>query len=85
MNHTEIRKLIGELYDLVGTWELESLNNGITYYFKFKVSNKIYVASVHEQERRENSYIISDETKFVCATMKAKTFEQDLRELAERK
>ena len=82
MNHTEIRKLIVELYDLVGTWEIQSFNGGTTYYFQFKVNGKTYVASVHEQERRENSYIISDETRFVCATMKAKTFERDLRELS---
>lgn len=85
MNHTKIKELIKNLYDLFYEWEVSSLNNGITYYFKFKVNDKIYVASVHEQERRENSYIISDEAKFVCATMKAKTFEQDLRELAERR
>ena len=83
MNHTEIRKLIGELYGLVGTWELESFKGGTTYHFQFKVNGKTYVASVHEQERRENSYIISDEAKFICATMKAKTFEQDLRELGQ--
>lgn len=82
MNHVEIRKLIGELYDLVGTWELESFNGGTTYYYEFKAGNKLYVASVHEQERRENSYLISADTRFVCATMKAKTFERDLRELA---
>ena len=82
MNHTEIRKLIVELYDLVGMWEIQSLNGGTTYYFQFKVNGKTYVASVHEQERRENSYLISADTKFVCATMKAKTFERDLRELA---
>lgn len=82
MNHTEIRKLIVELYDLVGTWEIQSLNGGTTYYFQFKVNGKTYVASVHEQERRENSYIISNESQFICATMKAKTFERDLRELA---
>ena len=81
MNHTEIRKLIVELYDLVGTWEIQSLNGGTTYYFEFKVGDKLYVASVHEQERRENSYLISADTRFVCATMKAKTFERDLREL----
>lgn len=85
MNHTKIKELIKNLYDLFDEWEVSSLNNGITYYFKFKIGDKIYVASVHEQERRENSYLISDETKFVCATMKAKTFEQDLRELAERR
>ena len=82
MNHTEIRKLIVELYDLVGTWEIQSLNGGTTYYFQFKVNGKTYVASVHEQERRENSYLISADTRFVCATMKAKTFERDLRELS---
>ena len=82
MNHTEIRKLIVELYDLVGTWEIQSLNGGTTYYFQFKVNGKTYVASVHEQERRENSYLISNESQFICATMKAKTFERDLRELA---
>ena len=82
MNHVEIRKLIVELYDLVGTWEIQSLNGGTTYYFQFKVNGKTYVASVHEQERRENSYIISNESQFICATMKAKTFERDLRELA---
>ena len=81
MNHTEIRKLIGELYGLVGTWEIQSFNGGTTYYFQFKVNGKTYVASVHEQERRENSYLISADTRFVCATMKAKTFERDLREL----
>lgn len=82
MNHTEIRKLIVELYDLVGTWEIQSFNGGTTYYFQFKVNGKTYVASVHEQERRENSYIISNESQFICATMKSKTFERDLRELA---
>ena len=82
MNHVEIRKLIVELYDLVGTWEIQSLNGGTTYYFQFKVNGKTYVASVHEQERRENSYLISNESQFICATMKAKTFERDLRELA---
>ena len=82
MNHTEIRKLIVELYGLVGTWEIQSLNGGTTYYFQFKVNGKTYVASVHEQERRENSYLISADTRFVCATMKSKTFERDLRELA---
>ena len=82
MNHVEIRKLIAELYDLVGTWEIQSFNGETTYYFQFKVSGKTYVASVHEQERRENSYIISNESQFICATMKAKTFERDLRELA---
>ena len=82
MNHTEIRKLIVDLYDLVGTWEIQSFNGGTTYYFQFKVNGKTYVASVHEQERRENSYIISNESQFICATMKAKTFERDLRELA---
>ena len=82
MNHTEIRKLIVELYNLVGTWELQSFNGGTTYYFQFKVNGKTYVASVHEQERRENSYLISADTRFVCATMKAKTFERDLRELS---
>ena len=82
MNHTEIRKLIVELYGLVGAWEIQSLNGGTTYYFQFKVNGKTYVASVHEQERRENSYIISNESQFICATMKAKTFERDLRELA---
>lgn len=82
MNHVEIRKLIAELYGLVGTWEFQSFNGGTTYYFQFKVNGKTYVASVHEQERRENSYLISGETKFVCATMKAKTFERDLRELS---
>ena len=82
MNHVEIRKLIVELYGIVGTWELESLNGGTTYYFQFKVNGKTYVASVHEQERRENSYLISADTRFVCATMKSKTFERDLRELA---
>ena len=82
MNHVEIRKLIAELYGIVGTWELESLNGGTTYYFQFKVNGKTYVASAHEQERRENSYLISADTRFVCATMKSKTFERDLRELA---
>ena len=82
MNHVEIRKLIVDLYDLVGTWEIQSFNGGTTYYFQFKVNGKTYVASVHEQERRENSYIISNESQFICATMKAKTFERDLRELA---
>ena len=82
MNHAEIRKLIVELYDLVGTWEIQILNGGTTYYFQFKVNGKTYVASVHEQERRENSYLISNESQFICATMKAKTFERDLRELA---
>ena len=82
MNHTEIRKLIAELYGIVGTWEIQSLNGGTTYYFQFKVNGKTYVASVHEQERRENSYLISNESQFICATMKAKTFERDLRELA---
>ena len=82
MNHVEIRKLIAELYDLVDEFECQSLNNGTTYYFQFKVNGKTYVASVHEQERRENSYLISADTRFVCATMKAKTFERDLRELA---
>ena len=82
MNHTEIRKLIVELYDLVGTWEIQIFNGGTTYYFQFKVNGKTYVASVHEQERRENSYLISNESQFICATMKAKTFERDLRELA---
>ena len=82
MNHVEIRKLIVELYDLVGTWEIQILNGGTTYYFQFKVNGKTYVASVHEQERRENSYLISADTRFVCATMKSKTFERDLRELA---
>ena len=82
MNHVEIRKLIVELYDLVGTWEIQILNGGTTYYFQFKVNGKTYVASVHEQERRENSYLISNESQFICATMKAKTFERDLRELA---
>ena len=82
MNHTEIRKLIVELYGIVGTWEIQSLNGGTTYYFQFKVNGKTYVASVHEQERRENSYLISNESQFICATMKAKTFERDLRELA---
>ena len=81
MNHVEIRKLIVELYDLVGTWEIQSLNGGTTYYFQFKVNGKTYVASVHEQERRENSYLISNESQFICATMKAKAFERDLREL----
>ena len=81
MNHVEIRKLIAELYGIVGTWELESLNGGTTYYFQFKINGKTYVASVHEQERRENSYLISNESQFICATMKAKTFERDLREL----
>lgn len=81
MNHVEIRKLIVELYGIVGTWEIQSLNGGTTYYFQFKVNGKTYVASVHEQERRENSYIISNESQFICATMKAKTFERDLREL----
>lgn len=85
MNHTEIRKLIGELYNLVDEWEFSSLYGGTTYYYEFKVNGKTYVASVHEQERRENSYIISDEAKFICATMKAKTFERDLRELSERR
>ena len=83
MNHFKIKELIKELYGLLDEWEVSSLNNGITYYFKFKINDKLYVASVHEQERRENSYLISDETKFVCATMKAKTFEQDLRELGQ--
>ena len=82
MNHVEIRKLIAELYGIVGTWEIQSLNGGTTYYFQFKVNGKTYVASVHEQERRENSYLISNESQFICATMKAKTFERDLRELA---
>ena len=82
MNHVEIRKLIAELYNLVGTWEIQSFNGGTTYYFQFKVNGKTYVASVHEQERRENSYLISNESQFICATMKAKTFERDLRELA---
>ena len=81
MNHTEIRKLIAELYDLVGTWEIQILNGGKTYYFQFKVNGKTYVARVDEKERRENSYLISADTRFVCATMKAKTFERDLREL----
>ena len=81
MNHAEIRKLIVELYDLVGTWEIQILNGGTTYYFQFKINGKTYVASVHEQERRENSYLISNESQFICATMKAKTFERDLREL----
>ena len=83
MNHTEIRKLIVELYNLVDEFECQSLNGGTTYYYEFKVNGKTYVASVHEQERRENSYLISDEAKFVCATMKAKTFERDLRELGQ--
>ena len=82
MNHVEIRKLIAELYDLVDEWEYQSLYGGTTYYYEFKVGNKLYVASVHEQERRENSYLISNESQFICATMKAKTFERDLRELA---
>ena len=85
MNHFKIKELIKELYGLLDEWEFSSLNCGTTYYFQFKVGDKLYVASVHEQERRENSYIISDEAKFVCATMKAKTFEQDLRELSERR
>ena len=83
MNHIKIKELIKELYGLVDEWEFSSLNCGTTYYFQFKVGDKLYVASVHEQERRENSYIISDEAKFVCATMKAKTFERDLRELGQ--
>lgn len=82
MNHVEIRKLIGELYNLVDEWEYQSLYGGTTYYYEFKAGNKLYVASVHEQERRENSYLISADTRFVCATMKAKTFERDLRELS---
>lgn len=85
MNHIKIKELIKELYDLFNEWEVSSLYGGITYYFAFKVNDKLYVASVHEQERRENSYIISDEAKFVCATMKAQTFERDLRELAGRR
>ena len=83
MNHFKIKELIKELYGLLDEWEFSSLNCGTTYYFQFKVGDKLYVASVHEQERRENSYIISDESKFICATMKAKTFEQDLRELGQ--
>lgn len=81
MNHVEIRKLIGELYDLFDEWEFQSINHGTTYYFEFKVGDKLYVASVHEEKNRENYYAIEDVARYVCATMKAKTFERDLREL----
>ena len=82
MNHTEIKKLIGELYDLVDEWEVSSLNSGTAYYFKFKVGDKLYIASVHEEKNRALYYRIEDETKYISATTKAKTFERDLRELA---
>ena len=82
MNHTEIRKLIVELYDLVDEFECQSLNGGTTYYYEFKAGDKLYVASVHEQERREKSYLISADTRFDCATIQAKTFERALREVA---
>ena len=85
MNHTKIKELIKELYDLFDEWECQSSTGGTTYCYVFKINGKLYIASVHEQERRENSYLISDEAKFVCATMKAQTFERDLRELAERR
>ena len=82
MNHTEIRKLIGELYDLVDEWECQSLNYGTAYYVKFKVGDKLYIASVHEEKNRAIYYRIEDETKYISATTKSKTFERDLRELA---
>ena len=82
MNHVEIRKLIAELYGIVGTWEIQSLNGGTTYYFQFKVNGKKYVASVHEEKNRAIFYTIEDETKYISAMTKAKAFERDLRELA---
>ena len=82
MNHTEIRKLIVELYDLFDEGETSSLNSGTAYYFKFKVGDKLYIASVHEEKNRAIYYRIEDETKYISATTKAKTFERDLRELA---
>ena len=82
MNHTEIRKLIGELYDRVDEFECQCLNDGTAYYFKFKVGNKLYIASVYEEKNRAIYYRIEDETKYISATTKAKTFERDLRELA---
>ena len=81
MNHTEIRKFIVEIYGLVDEWEVSSLNNGTAYYFKFKVGGKLYVASVHEEKNRAIYYRIEDETKYISATTKSKTFERDLREL----
>ena len=82
MNHVEIRKLIVELYNLVDEFECQSLNDGTAYYFKFKVGDKLYIASVHEEKNRAIYYRIEDETKYISATTKAKTFERDLRELA---
>ena len=82
MNHDEIRKLIVELYDLVDEFKCQSLNDGTAYYFKFKVGDKLYIASVHEEKNRAIYYRIEDETKYISATTKSKTFERDLRELA---
>ena len=81
MNHTEIRKLIGELYDLVDEWKGASFYGITTYYFAFMVGNNKYVVSVYEEKNRAKYYIIEDETKYISATTKYKTFEQDLREL----
>lgn len=82
MNHVEIRKLIVELYDLVDEFKCQSLNDGTAYYFKFKVGNKLYIASVHEEKNRAIYCRIEDEAKYISVTTKAKTFERDLRELA---
>lgn len=82
MNHAEIKKLIVELYDLVDEWKSASFYGITTYYFAFMVGDKKYVVSVNEEKNRAIYYLIEDETKYISATTKAKTFERDLRELA---
>ena len=78
MNHTEIRKLIVELYDLVDEWKSASFYGVTTYYFAFMVGDKKYVVSVNEENNRAIYYLIEDETKYISATTKSKTFELDL-------
>lgn len=82
MNHTEIKKLIVDLYGLVDEWEGAIFYGITTYYFAFMVGNNKYVVSVYEEKNRAKYYIIEDETKYISATTKFKTFERDLRELA---
>ena len=82
MNHVEVKELIEKLYKLYDEWQSPSYYGITTYYFAFMVGYKPYVVSVYEEKNRAKYYIIEDETKYISATTKSKTFEQDLRELS---
>lgn len=83
MNHKQIKKLITQLYELVDERRYISVYGDFTYCFTFIARGKKYEASVYEEKARVNSYLISNDEKFITATMNYKTFERDLRELGQ--